>query len=120
MVTYSHDPIPFMARGRARKGLVTPVPCGRCGRLLTDAASIMRGYGDECAAQVVSERAVIVAWPVGTQVRITGGLDEGRTGTIVRVMPKKACPVRVSIDGHMYLAWYPVHQLERIGGDSHA
>jgi hypothetical protein len=117
MATHSHNIKEFIVRAQARKGIVRPIPCGRCGRMLTDPASIARGYGEECASQVSSERELIVTWPLGARVRITGGLDAGRTGTIVRVMPKRPYPVRVSVDGHMYVAWYPVNRLELIGGE---
>jgi hypothetical protein len=118
MAIHSHDIQRVIARARARKGIVDPIPCGRCGRLLTDPASIAREYGPECEAQAISERELIVAWPTGAQVRITGGTDAGRTGRIVRVSPKRPYPVQVSIEEHGYITWYPVNRLERIGGEA--
>jgi hypothetical protein len=116
MVTYSQDPQDFLMRARRRKGIVTPVTCRRCGQLLTDPGSIAAGIGPECAGRETSEREVLTTWPLGARVRITGGTDEGRTGKIVRVMPRRPYPVRVSIDGHGYITWYPVNRLELIGG----
>src|SRR5687768_16621827 len=85
----------FIARGLARRGIAGPTKCRRCGQLLTDPVSIRAGIGPECAEQDRAERRLVAAWPRGTRVRITGGSNEGLTGTVVLVNPRKAYPVKV-------------------------
>jgi hypothetical protein len=116
MVVHSQDPVDFISRAKVRKGIATPVPCGRCGRLLTDPVSIARGYGEECAAQVHAERALVAAWPTGTRVRVTAGSHAGLTGTVRSVDPRKVWPVKVWLDGKWCAERFPADRLERIDG----
>jgi hypothetical protein len=116
MATHSHDIDTFIARAKLRRSLHTPVPCQRCGRELTDPASILRGYGDECAGKIEAERALLAAWPKGTRVRITDGSNEGLTGAVMAVDPQRAL-ARVWLDGRMCAQSVPVAWLERIGGE---
>jgi hypothetical protein len=118
MVTHSHNLQEFIAKAQARRGITSPVKCRRCGQLLTDPVSIRAGIGPECAEADRAERRLEAAWPRGTRVRITGGSNEGLTGTVMLVNPRKAYPVKVWLDGRMCAERFPADRLERIGFDA--
>jgi hypothetical protein len=65
--------------------------CSRCGRVLTDPASIAAGIGPECAEQDAADREVEDTFPVGAGIRITDAntTSAGLTGTVAGYARKR-------------------------------
>jgi len=110
----------FLARATVRaimRGRITSRTCRRCGRPLTDPASMATGIGPECAGKASTEAALDATYPAGTMVRIIAGPEAGKVGRVQGIKHGASRPLRVWIAAGWYAVWASADQVEPLGDE---
>lgn len=86
---------------------MTPITCGRCGRILRSARSIKRGYGPTCGAKRVQPFEIVDVVADYTAAQVEKARELVELGGIVRIWPDRKVFKVVSTKGDEVYRTHP-------------